>query len=153
MNPLERALACIESMKENKTWRGQYKIGEVVMPIGGSCGQMYKVGDVILFEDDGDGRITVETPYTQEEIGRQRAKGSLLTTGGTIVNVPAVYVQEIPLKEEKETLPDFDPDVSPKNPQNIRAANARGLRYDRRGRVYRDESGCPTRDRFGQPLG
>jgi len=52
-----------------------------------------------------------------------------------------------------EKLPDFDPDVSPKNPQNIRAANARGLKYDRRSRVYRDEDGCLVRDRFGQLLG
>jgi hypothetical protein len=47
----------------------------------------------------------------------------------------------------------FDPDLSPDHETNRRAAEAHGLRYDRRRRVYVDADGCPTRDEFGQPLG
>ena len=47
----------------------------------------------------------------------------------------------------------FDADLTPGHPANQRAARARGLRYDPAAGVYRDEDGCPTLDRFGQPLG
>jgi hypothetical protein len=48
---------------------------------------------------------------------------------------------------------EFDPDFSPDHEINKEAAKAHRLRYDRRRRIYVDEDGCPTRDKFGQPLG
>lgn len=47
---------------------------------------------------------------------------------------------------------DFDPDLSPEAEVNQDAADARGLTYDPRARVYRDEDGCPMRDEYGQPI-
>jgi hypothetical protein len=64
--------------------------------------------------------------------------------------------KEQPEKKTKKNppvrLPDFDPDVPWYEEHNRDAARARGLSYDRRSRVYRDEDGCPTLDKFGQPL-
>lgn len=51
-----------------------------------------------------------------------------------------------------QELPDFDPDFSHNNPQNQRAAEARGLKFDPNGQCYRNADGDQVRDRFGQPL-
>jgi hypothetical protein len=60
----------------------------------------------------------------------------------------------MPEKEKKEKkLPSFEPGLPPHNIHNLEAAKARGLVYSPRRRVYVDEDGCPTLDRFGQPLG
>lgn len=48
--------------------------------------------------------------------------------------------------------PDFDVDQRPEHPNNKEAAKSRGLRYDTARKQYLDVSGCPTHDRFGQPL-
>lgn len=47
---------------------------------------------------------------------------------------------------------DFNPDCCPQNPVNIRAAEERGLKYDRKKGFYIDEDGCLIRDRYGQDL-
>jgi hypothetical protein len=47
----------------------------------------------------------------------------------------------------------FDPDLSPEHPDNRETARRQSLTYDPRHQVYRDSDGCPTRDKFGQPLG
>ena len=47
----------------------------------------------------------------------------------------------------------FDPDFSPCSEVNEDAAKERKLKYDPTESVYRDEDGCPVRDRFGQLLG
>ena len=60
---------------------------------------------------------------------------------------------EVLVSERKDQKKPFDADVSPDNPANKEAAREHGLKYDRGERVYRDADGCPTRDRFGQPLG
>ncbi|HEX5774638.1 MAG TPA: hypothetical protein VFY28_01600 [Candidatus Paceibacterota bacterium] len=45
----------------------------------------------------------------------------------------------------------FDPDFNPSNPQNRKAAEDYGLRFDSRKQAYVDEDDCLIRDRFGQP--
>lgn len=57
------------------------------------------------------------------------------------------------MSEKLEKKTEFDADVSPDNPINIKAAKERRLVYNSRKRVYVDEDGCPQRDRFGQVLG
>ena len=47
---------------------------------------------------------------------------------------------------------DFDSDVSPENPVNVKAVEQRGLMYNPRRGYYVDEDGCPVRDEFGQSL-
>jgi len=47
----------------------------------------------------------------------------------------------------------IDADFSPKHPSNVEAAQELGLRYDPVRGAYVDGDGCPTLDRFGQPLG
>ena len=47
---------------------------------------------------------------------------------------------------------DFDPDFSPAHEVNRRAAEERGLYFNRNTKQYVDEEGCPVRDEFGQPL-
>ena len=53
---------------------------------------------------------------------------------------------------KKEYTTQFDPDVSPVNPYNKRAAKERGWRYDPRRRAYVDSDGCIVADKFGQPV-
>ena len=48
---------------------------------------------------------------------------------------------------------DFDPDYSPTNEVNIKAAEQRGLRFERRTMHYVDDDGCLILDEYGQPLG
>ena len=55
------------------------------------------------------------------------------------------------LRGTKSKLSEFDPDFSPSNPVNTRAAERRGLRYNPKKRAYVDSDGCLIRDRFGQP--
>jgi hypothetical protein len=54
---------------------------------------------------------------------------------------------------ETKSVPQFDPDFSPAHEINVEAARLRQLKYDSKRKVYVDEDGCPTLDRFGQPLG
>lgn len=64
--------------------------------------------------------------------------------------------KESELEKKAKEIPkllDFDPDFSPCNPCNREAAKAKGLRYDRRAKVYRDEDGFSILDKYGQPLG
>lgn len=63
-------------------------------------------------------------------------------------------VEESKLEKElkKENLPQFDSDVSPYNIINQKAARVRGLHYDAKEKIYRDDDGCPIRDKYGQPL-
>ncbi len=118
MIDLRDAQNCIRIMKENGTYRGQ-RIGRVKTNV---CGQVSRVsgipgyleGRTVLFYDElhpsdsqlcmGEwkgtkqrptGTLTIESPLTQEAIDKQRARGSLLTTVGTIVGVPASYIEEI----------------------------------------------------------
>lgn len=49
-------------------------------------------------------------------------------------------------------LPEFDEDLSPYNPQNIEAAQARELTFDGTLGAYVDEDGCMVRDEYGQPF-
>jgi hypothetical protein len=53
----------------------------------------------------------------------------------------------------KESHLEFDADLSPEHEVNREAAEEQGLVYDPAEGVYRDEDGCPTLDRYGQPLG
>jgi len=46
----------------------------------------------------------------------------------------------------------FDPDYSPANPVNRRAAQQRRWRYDPTKRRYVDADGAQVADKFGQPL-
>lgn len=54
-------------------------------------------------------------------------------------------------KLEKK-LTDFNPDLPPNNPVNIKAAAERGLVFDITKEVYVDEDRCSIRDRYGQPF-
>lgn len=51
--------------------------------------------------------------------------------------------------KQEDKLPEFDPDLSPCNCQNRRAAVERRIVFSRG--CYRDVSGAMVRDRFGQP--
>jgi hypothetical protein len=99
---LERALGCIKAMRENRTLRDTL-IGVVVKKFGG-IGPGYQVGEYVVFRRypirSNVGRIqrynlVVETPMSAKQIEEERKRGSLITTIGTIVGVPADYVQEV----------------------------------------------------------
>lgn len=51
----------------------------------------------MLFHDShyGTGTITVEFPMDQDEIQKQRARGSFLSTFGTVVSVPRGHIREV----------------------------------------------------------
>lgn len=95
-------------MKENRTYRGQ-KIGRLTQPT--RTLNRYETGDIVLFREEifpepwqtdyrgiepkPTGRVTIETPMSPEWIEREKARGSLLTTIGTVIGVPKNYVEEI----------------------------------------------------------
>lgn len=95
MIDITRAQNCIKMMKEYRTYRGE-KIGIVTKLCSGDVLE-YKVGQVVLFtEEQGLPRtIKIETPMSQEDISKEKERGSLLTTIGTIVSVPAHFVEEV----------------------------------------------------------
>lgn len=108
MLDLTDATNCIASMKENRTYRGE-KIGRLresprtLTP--------YREGEIVLFREEifpepwqtsykgieprPTGCVTIEKPMSAEWIAKEKGRGSLLTTIGTVVGVPAGYVEEI----------------------------------------------------------
>jgi hypothetical protein len=56
---------------------------------------MMQMGEYREIKQKNLGTVTVEIPLSREEIKKQKEKGSLLTTVGTIVGVPRTYVTEI----------------------------------------------------------
>ena len=50
-----------------------------------------------------------------------------------------------------ENKVEFDPDFSPNNPINIKAAQDHNLTYYPERKCYVDDDGCEVRDCFGQP--
>ncbi|MFH1801320.1 MAG: hypothetical protein ABH804_00590 [archaeon] len=69
----------------------------VVVESFDTLGGPYNKGDFVLFEDQGGGKVTVETPLTKHEIEDRRKEGSLISTILTIVNVPRNFVEEVKL--------------------------------------------------------
>jgi len=55
-------------------------------------------------------------------------------------------------KLENRLLVDFDADLPPSSPVNIKAAAQRKLTFDITRDTYVDEDGCLIRDRYGQPF-
>lgn len=110
MLDLTVATNCINRMKERGTYRG-HKIGRIVS--GGTYGlSEYKDGQVVLFREELEpfsvemgeylgieqnprGTVTIEIPHTEEDILKNREKGSLITTFGTTIGVHHSYVEEI----------------------------------------------------------
>lgn len=105
---LTKATNCIRVMKEYGTYN-DHKIGIMKedVPTLTSMVSGFREGlkgKLVLYReeyssDDGPrrelGTVTVETPLSQEEIDKQKAKHSLITTMGTIVGVPKSYVEEV----------------------------------------------------------
>jgi len=113
-----RATNCINIMKRNGTYRGQ-KIGIVRQPLKGLFGILSEVphheeGEIVLYTEELEpsnsqmkmgeyqgqeqrptGRVTVESPLTQAQIDKHKAQGSLIATTGTMINVPAEYIEEV----------------------------------------------------------
>jgi hypothetical protein len=48
---------------------------------------------------------------------------------------------------------EFEKGLPPDSAHNIIVAERLGLIYDPREQVYKDNDGCPVRDRYGQHLG
>lgn len=119
MIDLTRAMECIKTMQKYGTYRG-HKIGRINTPVVNGIDSVisgvphYNDGQVVIFREElspsdsemhmGEyrgmeqkptGRVTIESPLTQEEIDKMKAKGSLITTIGTMVGVPSRYVEEI----------------------------------------------------------
>ncbi len=115
---LSVALNCIKEMKKNGTYSGE-KIGIIrkdiytfVSAVSGFLDSekgkvvLYKehilpdnsqlgMGEYMGMRQKPTGRATVESPLCQKEIEKQRAKGSLIMTCGTIIGVPIGYIEEI----------------------------------------------------------
>ncbi len=93
-NPnLERAEYCLEVMKRDGIYRAQ-KIGKITETFE-RLGPLYKKDDFVIFTDEGDKTVTIETPLTKEEIIKNRKEKSLISTFGTIINVPRRFVEEL----------------------------------------------------------
>ena len=105
MIDLTIARNCIRVQKENETYQGA-RIGRIAKDCSGMVSG-YRAGQIVLFRKELDhelscarrprykGTLTIESPLTRKEIEKQRAQGSLITTVGTMVGVPAGYIEEI----------------------------------------------------------
>ena len=110
---LRVAVNCINEQKRNGTYDGA-KIGIVKDDFPQGIGPSYKRGNIILFREYlfpinselamGEyigmkqkltGKGSVEIPLSKKEIKKQKLKGSLLTTIGTMVNVPLGFIDEV----------------------------------------------------------
>lgn len=93
---VDQALYCISTMRsrtKSKTGEAyRYTIGIVDpnLPAQMSYGSLRK-GKIVLYEPQPNGKLTITVPYSEDEIKRQEAKGSLLC-GSTIVNVPPKFI-------------------------------------------------------------
>ena len=83
----------VRAMQHNPS---RHHIGVMRQSFSGTMGGI-KAGDVVLFEPDGDGQCTIETPLPDEWIAREREKGSLITTFRICVGVKMKDVDEVPL--------------------------------------------------------
>jgi hypothetical protein len=111
MIDLTNALNCIAAQKNNHTYGGA-RIGMISYNV--RCLSHYRPGEVVLFtpemspsdlelqtrdchgrKQEPNGRVTLEKPLSLERIAEERAKGSLITTMCTCINVPAGYIEEI----------------------------------------------------------
>lgn len=90
---LERAEYCLEVMKRDGIYRAQ-KIGKITESFE-TMGPPYKKDDFVIFIDEGDKTVTIETPCTKEEIIKNKKEKSLISTFGTIINVPRRFVEEL----------------------------------------------------------
>jgi hypothetical protein len=112
MIDLTKAINCIRVQKENHTYQGA-KVGRITKDCSGRATH-YSEGRIVLFteqlspsnaelrmgeymgmEQRPTGNVTLEMPLDQHEIDQRKAKGSLITTIGTMVNVSKEYVEEI----------------------------------------------------------
>ena len=85
----KRAEACIAKMKEFGTLE-DHKIGQVRNDFPETF-PTYSKGEYVIVRDQGDGRYTVEKPLSLEDINA--GKTGLLTTMGTMLNVPARFIK------------------------------------------------------------
>ena len=109
---LNVAIKCMESMKENGTYRNE-RIGIMKRDVPTDV-PTYRQGEVVLFKREfypldsqmclGEyygmemkptGKVTLQSPLSQAEIEKQRAKKSLITTFKTRSGVPAQCIEEI----------------------------------------------------------
>jgi len=112
MIDLSTALSCIETMKRDRIYRGQ-KVGWLRQGLNGMV-TSYSDGEVVLYKEElspsdaelqmGEfrgmeqrptGSVTVERPFTPEQISEQRERGSLISTVCTVIGVPQKYVEEV----------------------------------------------------------
>jgi hypothetical protein len=97
MADLELAIACIQAMKENKTYRGE-KIGVIRKPIKGI--NSFEQGEAVVYREGehlekDEKTLMIASPMTPEQIRENREKGSLITTYNSTVCVPREYVMDV----------------------------------------------------------
>lgn len=68
--------------------RDGQRIGQVVNEWG-----YYRNGDFVIVQGQDNGTCTVEMPMSAESIAENKAKGSLIETFLTIINVPSTRVK------------------------------------------------------------
>ena len=99
MIDLTAAKYCIKVQRENGTYEGA-KIGRIAKRCNGLVGS-YRTGEIVLFAKGSremrsqPRTVTVESPLCQEDITKESARGSLITTVRTTVGVPVEYIEEV----------------------------------------------------------
>lgn len=90
---IHQALACIAIMQRCHVYRGQ-SLGIIDPNRPATSLSRFRKGQVILFEEQPNNRLTVLEPYCQAEINNQIANGHLIFYSTTI-NVPPIVVRPI----------------------------------------------------------
>ena len=89
---LTSVLYCLAGMPE--CMRRDYKVG-LITPVCVSDGASFRPGDIVLFSDEEEGLVTVEKPYSPDQIQEHTFDGHLNRTFGTTINFPKEYIDEI----------------------------------------------------------
>lgn len=90
---LKQTLDCIKTMKGYGVYSG-HKIGVIRKRVSGMV-LNYKPGTIVIYREEDKKYVTIETAMTQEEIKREKSRGSLITTVGTMVGVPKGLVKKL----------------------------------------------------------
>ena len=96
---LEDAVYVLELHKERNGNREGYFVGEIVEETRGLA-LAYSAGEIVLCRAERTSKtLTLDRPLSIEAIDEEVARGSLITTIGTMVGVPRRYVREVDVSD------------------------------------------------------
>ena len=92
---LKKAKDSITIKKRFRRYKGE-RIGIVRKNF---CEGFYKKGEVILFTRNKEGSFNIEKPLSIKDIGKERKRGSIITSIGLVTGVPKNYIKNLTISK------------------------------------------------------